>query len=96
MIIGGPATCEECRDGSCATCKRFLRKQAAEKRTIERMVRETVAKCAPARLDASKTAKPKNRLVGHARQGDCVGPGTVQADALEDTATGKRTPLTGD
>jgi|HubBroStandDraft_3_1064219.scaffolds.fasta_scaffold1342108_2 hypothetical protein len=46
-----------------------------------------------ARLDANRTAKPKTRLLGHARAGDCVGPGTVNADTLEDTATGERTPL---
>jgi hypothetical protein len=93
MIISGPATCEECRDGSCAKCKAFVRKQAAIARSVKRMVRETMAKCAPARLDADRTAKPKTRLVGHAKRGDCVGPGSVQPDALEDTATGKRTPL---
>lgn len=46
-----------------------------------------------ARLDADRKAKPRTRLVGHARTGECVGPGTVQADALEDVETGKRTPL---
>ena len=96
MIISGPAMCEECRDGSCATCKAFLRRQAAEKRTIERMVRETKAKCAPARVDADRTSKPKTRLLGHARAGDCMGPGTVQADTLQDTTTGARTRLDGD
>lgn len=47
----------------------------------------------PARLDPDGTAKPKTRLVGHARRGDCIGPGSVGADAIEDTRTGKRTPL---
>ncbi len=46
-----------------------------------------------ARLDADRTAKPLTRLVGHARFGDCVGPGTTPADALEDVETGDRTPL---
>jgi hypothetical protein len=53
--------------------------------------------CAPrvprARLDADRTATPLTRLVGHGREGDCLGPGTTQADALEDIATGKRTPV---
>lgn len=75
MIISQLALCEECRDGSCDTCKAHLRKKA--------------------RLDADRTAKPKTRLLGHARAGDCVGPGSVNADTLEDTGTGKRTPLTG-
>jgi len=65
----------------------------AVKRSVERMVRETLAKCEPARLDADRKAKPKTRLVGHARQGDCVGPGSVPADAIEDTETGERTKL---
>lgn len=47
----------------------------------------------PARLDPDGTAKPRTRLVGHARRGDCIGPGSVVADAIEDTRTGKRTPL---
>lgn len=47
-----------------------------------------------ARLDADRTAKPKTRLIGHANAGHCLGPGSVPADALEDTETGKRTPLT--
>lgn len=46
-----------------------------------------------ARLDADRVAKPKTRLVGHAREGERVGPGLVQPDAIEDTATGVRTPL---
>ena len=46
--------------------------------------------CKPARLDRDGTAKPLTRLVGHARVGDCVGPGTVKPDALEDTETGVR------
>ncbi len=48
-----------------------------------------------ARLDADRTAAPQTRLVGHARPGDRVGPGLSQADALEDTTTGKRTLLSG-
>lgn len=46
-----------------------------------------------ARLDADRKAKPRTRLVGHARRGDCVGPGSVAADAIEDVGTGARTPL---
>lgn len=79
--------------------------EEAKKRTIARMAREVWAKVergelvhvpTPARVDADRKAKPKTRLVGHARQGDCVGPGTVEADSIEDTATGERTPLKGD
>ncbi len=47
----------------------------------------------PARLDADRTAKPKTRLVGHAKVGERVGPGLVQPDAIEDTTTGERTSL---
>lgn len=65
----------------------------AIQRSVERMVREAMAKSTPARVDADRKAKPKTRLVGHARQGDCVGPGTVAPDAIEDTATGVRTKL---
>ena len=35
---------------------------------------------AKARLDADKTAKPLTKLVGHAKIGDCVGPGVTVAD----------------
>ena len=49
-----------------------------------------------AHLDADKTAKPLTRLIGHARAGDCVGPGTVSADALEDTVTGERRSLSAE
>lgn len=58
--------------------------------TLQALFPEPVA---PARLDAEGTAKPKTRLVGHARAGDCVGPGTVFADAIENVATGERTSL---
>lgn len=47
-----------------------------------------------ARVDPTGTAKPLTRLLGHGRFGDCQGPGITKADTLEDTATGKRTPLT--
>jgi hypothetical protein len=47
-----------------------------------------------ARVDPTETAKPLTRLLGHGRFGDCQGPGITKADTLEDTATGKRTPLT--
>ena len=45
-----------------------------------------------ARLDTDGTARPKTRLLGHVHAGSCVGPGTVQADCLEDE-TGHRIPL---
>jgi len=38
----------------------------AVKRSVERMVRETLAKCEPARLDADRKAKPKTRLPSQA------------------------------
>lgn len=45
-----------------------------------------------ARLDPDGTARPKTRLVGHAREGDCAGPGVTRADAYE-AEDGSRTPL---
>lgn len=36
-----------------------------------------------ARLDTDGTAKPKTKLVGHFRSGDCVGPGTPSVDGYE-------------
>jgi hypothetical protein len=39
----------------------------------------------PARLDKDRTAKPLTEIVGHARQGDCIGPDTVQADTYRAT-----------
>lgn len=50
----------------------------------------------PARLDESRTAEPKTRLVGHAHAGDRIGPGSVAADTHVDNETGKRTGLGGD
>jgi hypothetical protein len=35
----------------------------------------------------------KTRLLGHTRPGDCIGPGSISADTLEDVETGERTPL---
>jgi hypothetical protein len=46
-----------------------------------------------ARLDANRTAQPKTRLIGHGELGHCLGPGSIQADALENTETGERIPL---
>lgn len=41
MIISQLSTCEECRDGSCATCKRFKRRKAAfERRKAAKVPRE--------------------------------------------------------
>jgi hypothetical protein len=40
------------------------------------------AKAEPARLDSDRKAKPKTRIVKHAKQGDCVGPHT-HLDSLE-------------
>lgn len=37
-----------------------------------------------ARLDADKTAKPLSRIVGHARAGDCIGPGNPPGDEYRD------------
>jgi hypothetical protein len=48
----------------------------------------------PARQDPDGNATPKTRLIGHARRGDCIGPGSFGADAIEDTTTGERAPLT--
>jgi hypothetical protein len=45
-----------------------------------------------ARLDADRTARPMTRLARFTREGDCVGPGAVRADAYE-AEDGSRTPL---
>jgi hypothetical protein len=50
-------------------------------------------KVEPARLDADRKAKPRTRIIGHGRAGDCQGPGITRPDAIEDTETGERTPL---
>lgn len=49
-----------------------------------------------ARLDADRTAQPKTRLVGHSPEGALAGPYLTQAEALEDTETGKRTALSAE
>lgn len=46
-----------------------------------------------ARLDTDRTAVPKTRLIGHVREGVCVAPDAVSADAIEDVATGVRVAL---
>jgi hypothetical protein len=64
-------------------------------KTYRGVSRLTTNYAVPARVDADKTAKPLTRLIGHARRGDCIGPCSVDADALEEVETGKRTPLAG-
>jgi hypothetical protein len=64
------------------------------KKLVDYKLVTLIPKAEPARLDTDGTAEPKTRLLGHGRFGDCQGPGITKADTLEDTATGKRTPLT--
>jgi hypothetical protein len=66
--------------------------RAANKEAVARSIKRMASE-AYARVDADKTAKPKTRLIGHARRGDCVGPSSHPADAIEDVETGERTPL---
>lgn len=49
----------------------------AVERTVSRMVKEALAKCAPARVDADRKAKPRTKIVGHFREGVCVGPASI-------------------
>lgn len=51
-----------------------------------------MAKAEKARLDADRTAKPRTRIVGHARVGDVAGPGITKPDAYE-AEDGARTAL---
>lgn len=77
------------RKASGVPCRQL---QPTEKQKLESG--ETVSYERAARLDADRTAQPKTRLVGHAPAGSRVGPGLVpDADAIEDIATGARTPL---
>jgi len=51
-----------------------------KERTVARMVEEAKRKsrkARPARLDKEGTAKPRTKIVGHFREGVCVGPGST-------------------